>query len=48
MGEDGRPFDGKIEAIEMRDACTAWVLVDRDDPERPSELCEVALEGFAA
>ncbi len=48
MGEDGRPFEGKIEAIEMRDARTAWVLVDRDDPERPSELCEVALEGFAA
>lgn len=48
MGEDGSPFDGKIEAIEMRDARSAWVLVDRDDPLRPSELCEVALEGFGA
>ena len=48
MGEDGSPFDGKIEAIQMRDVRSAWVLVDRDDPLRPSELCEVALEGFGA
>jgi hypothetical protein len=45
VGENGEPFDGKVEAILLRDAGSAWILVDRDDPDRPSELCDVVLEG---
>ncbi|HYJ78708.1 MAG TPA: hypothetical protein VEW03_03825, partial [Longimicrobiaceae bacterium] len=45
IGEDGTPFAGKVEGLMLRDAASAWVLVDRDDPLRPSELCEVMLEG---
>lgn len=45
IGEDGAPFDGKVEAILLRDARSAWLLVDRDDPDAASELCEAALDG---
>lgn len=43
---DGAPFTGKVEGLWMRGATSAWIVVDRDDPERPSELCEVELGGF--
>lgn len=45
IGGDGAAFDGKVEALLLRDARSAWVLVDRDDPDRPSELCDVILDG---
>lgn len=43
---DGRRFDGKVEGV----ACgprpgRLYVVVDRDDPHCPSELCEVELAG---
>jgi hypothetical protein len=46
-GEDGAAFAGKVEglAIPPGSRGRAWVVVDRDDPDAPSELCEVELEG---
>lgn len=43
---DGGPFDGKVEGIARGPRPgTLYVAVDRDDPHRPSELCEVQLSG---
>jgi hypothetical protein len=44
---DGRPFLAKVEGIAVApdDARRAWVAVDRDAHDRPSELCETVLEG---
>ncbi len=46
-GADGLPFGGKVEgiAIDAADGSHAWLVIDRDEPDRPSELCEVELEG---
>ncbi|MBB4637345.1 DUF6929 family protein [Longimicrobium terrae] len=42
----GRPFDGKVEGVAPgREPGTALVVVDRDDPRRPSDLCTVELRG---
>jgi hypothetical protein len=43
---DGGRFDGKVEGV-ARGARpgTLYLIVDRDDPHRPSELCEVELGG---
>ena len=45
VGLDGRPV--KVEGVALvpgrRDR--AWITVDPDDPEQPSPLCEVALDG---
>jgi hypothetical protein len=43
---DGGRFDGKVEGV-ARGARpgTLHLIVDRDDPHRPSELCEVDLAG---
>ncbi|MEW5929863.1 MAG: hypothetical protein AB1941_20615 [Gemmatimonadota bacterium] len=45
--ERGDPFTGKVEGLAVppgsRDR--AWVVVDRDDPDAPSELCGVELAG---
>jgi hypothetical protein len=43
----GEAFTGKVEGIALRadDPTRAHVVVDRDAPGEPSELCEVALEG---
>jgi hypothetical protein len=45
--ERGRAFGGKIEGVVLvpGDAGRALVVVDVDDHTRPSELCEVVLEG---
>jgi hypothetical protein len=45
--EKGKLFAGKVEGLVLhpRDAKRALVVIDVDDYERPSELCEVALEG---
>ena len=45
---DGGRFMGKVEGLLPRDESSAWIVVDRDDPESPSELCEVELRGFFA
>jgi hypothetical protein len=43
---DGRRFDGKVEGIARGPRrATLYVVVDRDDPHRPSELCEVEVSG---
>lgn len=46
-GEDGRPFPAKVEGVALVPGAwgRAFVAVDRDDPGRPSELCEVELTG---
>lgn len=45
--EDGTTFTGKVEGLVLDPAVAerAWVVVDRDDPTVPSELCEVQLVG---
>lgn len=43
---DGGRFDGKVEGVARGSRPgTVYVIVDRDDPGRPSELCEVELGG---
>ncbi|HEX2207125.1 MAG TPA: hypothetical protein VHG93_05545 [Longimicrobium sp.] len=43
---EGARFDGKVEGVARGPrAGTVYVVVDRDDPHRPSELCEVELAG---
>lgn len=44
---DGARVTDKVEgiAIDPADASRAFVVVDRDDPDEASELCEVALDG---
>ncbi len=48
VDEQGAPFAAKAEglALDPRDPSRAWVVLDRDDPELPAELCELALSGF--
>jgi hypothetical protein len=43
----GAPFDGKVEGIAFwRDRSDRlWGVIDADDPDRPSELCEIELSG---
>jgi hypothetical protein len=43
----GAPFDGKVEGIAFwRDRSDRlWAVADADDPQRPSELCEIELSG---
>lgn len=43
----GEPFAEKIEGIcpSRKDDRLVYVVVDADDPARPSELCEIRLEG---
>ncbi|HEX5727652.1 MAG TPA: hypothetical protein VFX98_19425, partial [Longimicrobiaceae bacterium] len=42
----GRPFPGKAEGLLLRDPIPsrAWIVVDHDDPARPSDLCDVELD----
>lgn len=44
---DGSPFREKVEGIARHphDARRVYLVIDSDDPARPSELCDVALEG---
>jgi hypothetical protein len=44
---DGNRFTGKVEGVTLAPETPnrAYVVVDRDDPWRPSELCEVDLGG---
>ncbi|HEY0997698.1 MAG TPA: hypothetical protein VGD77_17035 [Gemmatimonadaceae bacterium] len=46
-GDEGVLFGGKVEGIAMHraDRGRAYVVVDRDAPGEPAELCEVVLEG---
>ncbi|MDQ3035797.1 MAG: hypothetical protein M3Y87_25565 [Myxococcota bacterium] len=48
---DGSPFLGKAEGLAWAPGAVgrrALVIIDRDDPDAPSELCEVSIEGLAA
>lgn len=40
------PLAGKPEGIALRDADHAWITVDPDDPEIPTTLYEVAIDGI--
>ncbi|MDQ3309875.1 MAG: hypothetical protein M3497_07085 [Gemmatimonadota bacterium] len=44
---DGTVFDGKVEGLLVGSPTPhgAYIVVDRDDPTQPSELCEVELAG---
>jgi uncharacterized protein DUF6929 len=44
----GRPFLGKAEGIviDPTNPARAYLVVDRDDPDKPAELCVVELGGF--
>jgi hypothetical protein len=44
---DGALFAGKVEGLllDPTNAKRAYIVVDRDDPTQPSELCEVELRG---
>jgi hypothetical protein len=47
QGLDGRAFTGKAEGLcfDPDRPGRAWVVLDRDDPAAPSELCELELSG---
>lgn len=40
------PVDGKPEGLALRDLHHAWITVDPDDPEVPTTLYEVAIDGI--
>jgi hypothetical protein len=42
------PVDEKPEGLALRDAGHAWITVDPDDPDAPTTLYEVALDGINA
>jgi len=50
VDEAGAPLLDKVEglALDPREPGRAWVVVDADDPHRASELCELAVSGWAA
>ena len=43
---EGRPFVEKAEGLAIADSSTAWIVLDRDDPTTPAELCRVETVGF--
>ncbi|UQA61957.1 DUF6929 family protein [Polyangium aurulentum] len=44
---DGRPTARKVEGIAIDPSSgETWLVTDPDDPDRPAELCRLALEGF--
>ncbi|MBA2662216.1 MAG: hypothetical protein H0U74_07960 [Bradymonadaceae bacterium] len=45
LDAEDRPFLAKIEGVLLIDEKRAFVVTDRDDPELPSQLCEVELDG---
>jgi hypothetical protein len=47
LDDIGQPFSGKVEGIALRpdDPTRCYVVVDRDAPDVPSDLCEVVLDG---
>lgn len=46
LGEDGRPTTAKVEGLAAAEMPgRLYAVTDTDDPERPSLLCEIALEG---
>jgi hypothetical protein len=45
---DGAPFLAKVEGVAFDGAGRLWVVVDQDDPDLPSELCELAIGGPGA
>jgi hypothetical protein len=47
LDENGDRLDEKVEGLAFNPAIDqhGWVLIDRDDPLVPTELCEIALSG---
>jgi hypothetical protein len=45
LDADGAPFTGKAEGVARDGAGRLWIVLDQDDPDAPSELCEVRLDG---
>jgi hypothetical protein len=47
LDENGDRLDGKVEGLTFNPAVDnhGWLLIDRDDPLVPTELCEFALSG---
>jgi hypothetical protein len=47
QNSDGTRFSGKVEGLVLDAAVDsrAWIVIDRDDPHVPSELCEIDLRG---
>ena len=48
LGQDGSLFSGKAEGLapDPHSPGTLHLVVDRDDPDAPAELCRVEVEGF--
>ncbi|MFD4180424.1 DUF6929 family protein [Rhodococcus sp. NPDC058514] len=47
LESDGRPSRRKVEGLAVDDDLRGgWLITDPDDPDRPAELCRVALDGF--
>jgi len=48
LDEDGRPFTGKAEGLlpDHRNPRVLYLVLDRDDPALPAELCVVQTEGY--
>lgn len=44
--ESGKPFVGKVEGLAWLPDGRALAVIDRDDPDLPSELCELVVEGI--
>jgi hypothetical protein len=45
LDDNGRPFAGKVEGIARSADALLYVIIDKDDPATPSELCRVELIG---
>lgn len=45
LDPDGRAFTGKVEGVSVTAAGNCYVVIDKDDPQIPSELCQVELLG---
>ena len=45
LEEEDRPFIGKVEGVAVTAAGNCYVVIDKDDPQIPSELCQVELLG---
>lgn len=47
VAKNDKPFRAKAEglAFDPSDPSRAWIVLDHDDPSRPSELCALTLEG---
>jgi hypothetical protein len=47
VDDRGNDFLEKVEGVAFDGTGRPWVVVDQDDPDQPSELCELALDGVS-